>query len=48
MQLAKQLAKYGAVLIGVYLGVEYATGAEGLLSKLSRGIQGETKTLQGR
>lgn len=40
--------KYGAVLIGVYLGVFYATGAGTLLDKGQAGVVNEIKALQGR
>lgn len=40
--------KYSAVLIGLYLGVKYASGAGTLISKGASGAATITKTLQGR
>lgn len=40
--------KYSAVLIGMYLGVRYASGAGTLISKGASGVSQVTKTLQGR
>lgn len=40
--------KYGAVLIGMYLGVAYASGAGKLLTGGRDLVVGTTKALQGR
>jgi hypothetical protein len=49
MSFLKQALKYGAVLIGAYIAVEYAaTGTVPLLKGGSSFVTGETKTLQGR
>lgn len=44
----KQALKYGAVLIGLYLGVYYTTGAGKLIHTATAGAVGVTKALQGR
>lgn len=44
----RQLAKYGAGLIALYIVVYNASGAGSLLTKGATGVQGITKTLQGR
>lgn len=44
----RQLAKYGAGLIALYIVVYNASGAGSLLSNGAKGVQGITKTLQGR
>lgn len=44
----RQLAKYGAGLIALYIVVYNASGAGSLLTKGAAGVQGITKTLQGR
>ena len=46
--MGKQVLKYGATLIGVYLGVAYASGAGQLISAGANGAATVTKTLQGR
>lgn len=46
--MGKQLAKYGFTLIGIYLGVAYASGAGQLISSGSQGIATVTRSLQGR
>lgn len=40
--------KYSAVLIGLYLGVKYASGAGTLISKGASGSATVIKSLQGR
>jgi hypothetical protein len=40
--------KYGAILIGLYLGVAYAAGDAALFKGVSSTVTGETATLQGR
>lgn len=44
----RQLAKYGAVLIGLYLVVYYSTGAGTVAEKGSAGAATIVKSLQGR
>lgn len=44
----KQAFKYGAVLIGLYLGVYYATGAGKLIHTGAAGAVSVTEALQGR
>lgn len=44
----KQLTKYGAGLIALYLVVANASGFGTVLSKGATGVRGITKTLQGR
>jgi hypothetical protein len=44
----RQLAKYGAVLIGLYLVVYYSTGAGVLAEKGSAGVGTVIRDLQGR
>lgn len=40
--------KYSALLIAMYLGVKYASGAGTLITKGASGAATVTKTLQGR
>jgi hypothetical protein len=40
--------KYGAVLIGIYLAVAYASGSGRILSTGSTGISNVVKAFQGR
>jgi hypothetical protein len=44
----KTALKYVAILIGIYLGVDYATGDAALLKGLGSDATGETEALQGR
>lgn len=44
----RQLAKYGAGLVALYIVVYNASGAGSLLTRGAAGIQGVTRTLQGR
>lgn len=46
--MGKQALKYGATLIGIYLGVAYASGAGTLISNGANGAATITRTLQGR
>jgi hypothetical protein len=46
--MGKQALKYGATLIGIYLGVAYASGAGTLITSLANGGATVTKSLQGR
>lgn len=43
-----KIVKYGAVLIGIYLGVAYATGAGKLLQGSTSAGVGIIKAFQGR
>lgn len=43
-----KVVKWGAVLIGLYLGVYYATGAGNLISSGSAGAATVVKAFQGR
>lgn len=44
----RQLAKYGASLIALYLVVANATGFGNVITKGASGIRDVTKSLQGR
>lgn len=44
----RQLAKYGASLIALYLVVANATGFGTVMTKGAAGIRDVTRTLQGR
>jgi hypothetical protein len=44
----KKLLTYGAGLIALYLGLEYATGSGTLLNDGSQGIVSVVKSFQGR
>lgn len=44
----KKALLYGAVLIGVYLGVYYYTGAGTLITDTTSGATGVVTALQGR
>lgn len=44
----RQLAKYGAVLIGLYVVVANASGFGQVISAGANGVSGVSKTLQGR
>jgi hypothetical protein len=44
----RQLAKYGAVLIALYIGVANASGLGQVFTTGATGVSGMTKTLQGR
>lgn len=44
----RQLAKYGAGLIALYLVVANASGFGSVISKGASGLSDVTKTLQGR
>lgn len=44
----RQMAKYGAALIALYIGVANATGFGSLIDKGSKGAIGLTRTFQGR
>lgn len=46
--MGKQALKYSAVLIGVYLGVAYASGAGTLISAGTNGGGTIIRSLQGR
>lgn len=46
--MGKQLAKYGFTLIGIYLGVAYASGAGQLINSSAAGGSTVIRTLQGR
>lgn len=43
-----KIVKYGAVLIGIYLGVAYATGAGKLLQGGTGFVTGTVRAFQGR
>jgi hypothetical protein len=44
----RKALEYGAVLIGIYLGVNYFTGAEGDVKATSTGLEGIISSLQGK
>ena len=44
----RPVLRYSAILIGVYLGVYYATGAGTLLDKGSQGAGNVIRAFQGR
>lgn len=44
----KTALKYGAGLIAIYLGVEYASGSEGLVKTGFTGLTNLVKGFQGR
>jgi hypothetical protein len=44
----KTALKYGAALIALYLGVEYASGSEGLVKTTLNSGSNLVKTFQGR
>lgn len=46
--MGKTALKYWAGLVGLYIGVFYATGAGKILDSATRFVTGTTKTLQGR
>lgn len=46
--LAKQMLRYGAGLIGLYVVVINASGFGKVISAGASGVTGVTKTLQGR
>lgn len=46
--MGKQALKYGFTLIGIYLGVAYASGAGQLISSGATGAATITHALQGR
>lgn len=46
--MGRNVVKYSAVLIGIYLGVYYATGSGQLVKNGSNGAIGFVKALQGR
>ncbi len=44
----KVALRYGALLIGLYLGVAYATGSGQLITDSTQGATGLVKAFQGR
>ncbi len=46
--MGEKAIKYGAILIGTYLIVFYATGASKTLQAATGFVTGTTKSLQGR
>jgi hypothetical protein len=46
--MASKILKYTAVLIGVYIGVAYATNAGTLIKAVGGTYTSSVKTLQGR
>lgn len=46
--MGEKALKYGAVLIGTYLVVAYATGASKTIQAATGFVTGTTKSLQGR
>ncbi len=46
--MVRQLAKYGAALIGLYLVVAYGSGFGKSFGAVATGVSDVTKSLQGR